>query len=354
MLLRTPGPGESGTSVFSWRGGAARAAFYFAAPLLALALAACVEDGPSGSGGDTDDDGDGGAATSSSAGGAGQGGGGAAPATQPLTIVNWNTHNFFNDKNDDPSPDEYVVSTSDYTAKRKDVADVLVKLDADIAVLQEIENESVLKDLNGTISVTAGAAYPEARLVPSFDQREIAVLSRVPIEEVVSHQDEYFEQWGTNGPSYRYTRDCLEVHLTYNGRKIVLLGVHFRSKVAPDMPEKRLAEAQHTRDIANALATKLPDAAIVVLGDYNDTPGSPPYLALIGEGDAAYTNAAMLVAEPARWSYEYNGTPELIDHQLSNPLLAKMLDTASVRLEHTPEVDKASDHAPLIATYNVY
>lgn len=321
----------------------------FAAAL--ATLSACGQDGisrtlPNGDGGS------GGASASSSSSGDPSGGsssgGGGGPDGKPLKLLNWNTHNFFNLTIDDSDADQ--LSQSEYTSKRKDVAGVLAALKPDIAVLQELEDENVLKDLNATIAVTAGAPYPHTAMVPTKDIREIAVLSNVPLDKVVSHQDEIFEMWGTMGPSYKYTRDALEVHLTFGGREIVLLGVHFRSKFAPDDPDKRLSEAQHTCDIAKAIAAASPNAAIVILGDYNDLPDSAPLKALT-TCDMGYSDAAMLLPKADQWSFTYQGTKELIDHQLSNPTLSALLDPASVTIMHSATVDAASDHSPLMGVY---
>ena len=54
-----------------------------------------------------------------------------------------------------------------------------------------------------------------------------------------------------------------------------------------------------------------------------------------------------------RWTFDYNGNLELVDHQMANPLLYGMLEAASVAIPHGADVDAASDHAPIIATYQV-
>jgi endonuclease/exonuclease/phosphatase family metal-dependent hydrolase len=292
------------------------------------------------------------------AGGVGGSGGMAIPTPEPLTIVNWNAQNFFNDKTDDPSgldqPGDFsLLTTSEYIGKKKAVAGILHSLAPDIAVLQEIENESVMNELRAELEAL-GDVYPHAALIPTSDIREIVILSKVPIDSIKSHQDEEFVKSGTFAPFYTYTRDCLEAHITYNGRHIVLLGVHFRSK-ADDEPDRRLAEAEHTRVIADSIAIADPEAGIVVLGDFNDTPLSPPYVAVLGQGETAFKNASVLaLPESSRWTYDYKGQLELIDHQMSNPVLAQMLDEASIQILHTPAAEDASDHAPVIATYKVY
>jgi endonuclease/exonuclease/phosphatase family metal-dependent hydrolase len=179
---------------------------------------------------------------------------------------------------------------------------------------------------------------------------DVGILSKYPLGEVVSHRDDDFSKEGTTTPTYQYARDALEVHLTFNGRPIVLFGVHYKAKDNDD-PDKRLAEAQHTRALADAITATSPGTGILILGDFNDTPGSPPYQATVGSGDDSYRNAAENVAQADRWTFDYQGSLELVDQQMGNPLLTERLVPTSVRILHEPEVDPASDHYPLIATY---
>jgi endonuclease/exonuclease/phosphatase family metal-dependent hydrolase len=315
---------------------------------VALGLLGCGQEGRTAS----TSSGSGGAATSSASGPGSGGGGGALPMAKPLSILDWNTHNFVNDKNDSPAPDEAFQTASQYAAQRNAVGAVIAAVDPDIAMLAEVENQAVLDDLDAT---ALDGAYAEKVVSEGNDPRaiNIALLSKIPIDEVVSHADDSFTKAGTGGPSYKYARDCLEVHLTFNGRRIVLLGVHFKAKTAPDDPDKRLAEAQHTREIADAIAEKDPEAAIVVLGDFNDLPDSPPYLAVAGEAPDVYTDAAASAASGDQWTFDFQGKLELIDHQMSNPLMFERLDPASVKIRHGADVDAASDHAPVMATYEV-
>lgn len=288
-------------------------------------------------------------------GGNGSGSGGDAGSTpndpMPLRVANWNVHNLENDKDDSGAPGETIVSTAEYTAHRKAVGKVLNQIDADVLVLVEVENKAVLDDLNKT---ELGGKYTASSLIDGNDYRgvDIGVLSKYPIDSVVSHKDEGFPLNGTQGPNYYYSRDCPEIHIAFNGRKMVFLGTHLKAK-SNDDPIKRLAEAQHTRAIADSLAKQDPSRAIVILGDFNDTPDSPPYLATVGTGATKYADATLPLAAADRWSYNFQGKLELIDYQFVNPVLAPMLDAQSVTIKHSADVDTASDHSPVIATYLV-
>jgi endonuclease/exonuclease/phosphatase family metal-dependent hydrolase len=286
--------------------------------------------------------------TGATVGSGGGGGGGARPDPLPLTVATWNVRNFINNLNDDPAPNEEVVTQAEYEKHRSDIGRVLIAIDADIVVLQEIEHEGVLNDLN---DAELDGRYLDIRAIDGNDPRgiDVGVMSKHAIDNVVSHKDEWFTANGT-GQEYNFSRDCMETHVTFNGRSLVLLGVHFRSK-QNDIPNKRLAEAQRTRVIADELSAESPQTGIVVLGDFNDLPGSAPYLAVLGDGADAYRNAADELATADRWTYNFMGTEELVDHQMSNPLLSDMLQSAEIL--HGPEVNEASDHSPLIGSYLV-
>jgi endonuclease/exonuclease/phosphatase family metal-dependent hydrolase len=331
---------------------------------LALALAmlmitaGCGQDGrarflPGGEGGEGGVASSGSSATGTGGQGGSGGSGGSGPAKDPLPlkVMNWNTHNFFNDKDDSAAPQETIVTTAEYQSHLKAVGKVVAAINPDIAVMQEVENTAVLDDL---VKTQLGGAYPSIGLIPANDPRgiNIGVIAKIPIVKLVSHKDDVFTQNGTIGPTYTYARDCVEIHVEHNGRKLVFLGVHFRAKVQDD-PAKRLAEAQHTRKIADALAAADPARGIAVLGDFNDTPGSPPYLAVLGADAGQYTDAPGLLPQNDAWSTSYNGTLELIDHQMSDPFFAKMLDASTVGIRHGADVNAASDHDPVFATYQV-
>ncbi|MFO0658589.1 MAG: hypothetical protein U0165_01965 [Polyangiaceae bacterium] len=278
--------------------------------------------------------------------------------TQPLRVANFNTHNLFNDKLDSPDiSGEQVDTTEVYQAHLTGVAKILAKLDADVVVLEEVENEAVLNDLVARPEI-AEKKY-DYHAISAGDPRgiHIAAISTIPFQKVLSHGDEKFLADGTlvtpptNETYYTFSRDCLELHISL-GRSIVLLGSHLKAKSSDD-PEKRLAEARRTRFIANE---HVGVSGVVILGDFNDGPGSDPINALIGD-NPAFTSAGALIPEADRWSYEYNGTRTLFDDQIVDPIMTAFRDPASVSLLHDSDLDPSladvSDHAPIAVTYNI-
>ena len=275
---------------------------------------------------------------------------GVGGAGQPLVVLEWNTHNFFDDKNNSSAPEETVVSAAEYQQHVTAVSKIIGEFDPDIAILSEIENEEVLAALDDAL----GGKYPEHQLIEGNDPRgvNIAALSKTSFSSVVSHAGETFTQNGLPAPSYQFARDAVEYHLTKNGRNVVFIGVHFRSKGPPDDANKRLAEAQHARSIADGIAAADPTAAIGILGDFNDLPDSDPWKAIAGN-DGAYTDAPSYVTDADRWTFDFQNSHELIDHVMMNATMNTLVDKAAQKIRHGSDVDAASDHAPIITTLQV-
>jgi endonuclease/exonuclease/phosphatase family metal-dependent hydrolase len=289
--------------------------------------------------------------SSSNTGGNGTGAGGTGGSDQgdPIKILNWNIRNFLDDQNDGLVPGEIVKTPEEFQAQVAAAAAILAELDPDVAVLQEIENDNVLDALNTAL----GNRYPTRVSLPGNDPRgaNLAALSKLPFDAVVSHKDDTFVEPGS-GATFTFTRDCAEFHLTHAGQPIVLLGVHYKAK-ENDNPNRRLAEAYRTREIADGLTAANPELGVIVLGDFNDLPGSDPYLVVAGPESDRYIDVVDVLPQEERWTFDYLGAKELIDHQMANPNMYGFLDPASVMIRKGVDVGTASDHFPIIATYRV-
>ncbi len=317
---------------------------------LAFAALACGQDGTpvsSATSSKTDTSTD---PTTSGGGGGGTGGAGGGGAGTPFKVMTWNVHNFFDDHKNSPGKQEIVESNAEYQAHLQVVAKVIKALDPDVVMLEEVENLAVLQNLDQEL----GGAYFARQLFEGNDPRgiDVGIISKIKLDETVSHATDRFALIGTQ-TQYSYSRDCLEAHLTFAGRHLALLGVHFRSKggeVATDDPDKRLAEAQHTRAIADGILAKDPSAGVIILGDFNDGIGSQAQKAAIG-ASPAFVDVAATAPDP--WSYTYQGEKALLDHMVVSPVLAGAFVNGSVILQHGNDVKDASDHAPVQATFGV-
>ncbi len=265
------------------------------------------------------------------------------PTRSSLRVATWNLHDFLRSDADADAPS---VASAPYVERLAQIAGVLWAIDADVVVVQEVGGRGELDDL-----VQAIGGY-EPWSLPGNDSRgiHVGVLSRAPPETVVSHRADTFDAEGAPvsddaAGAMRYARDCLE--LRFGGTAPwLLLGVHFKSKAEPDDPVRRLAEARHTRRLADACAAC---ARVLIAGDFNDVPGAPAVEAIRGAPPLQYRDAGEVLAHA--WTYEHAGERELIDHLFASPTLASELVDESVMIEHSASTVRASDHAPLVASF---
>ena len=306
--------------------------------------------------------------TSAADDGRGAVGTGRVPEAVPLRVATYNVGNLFNDRVDAESETlEEVTATltpGEYRAKLSRVARVIAQLEADIVMLQEVENRNVLEELAATPEL--GGAYPTRLLVEGNDPRgvDIALLAALPVSRQRTHRNDVFcrrdvatDRW------YRFGRDCLEVQLQVGNFELLLLGVHLRSK-RDDDPDRRLVEAQHVRFVADVRSAERPGIGVIILGDFNDVPGSRTLLAIEGSPAAcacsgpSYASVGRWLPIDQRWtarSPSALGGVALHDDLVVSPALDALLDPASVRVLHDEqlpaEARAASDHAPLAATF---
>lgn len=141
---------------------------------------------------------------------------------------------------------------------------------------------------------------------------------------------------------------------------ITVIGAHFKSQLggAPS-DQRRLEQGQFVADLVDTLAVG-GAVRVVVMGDLNDFEDSPTLDALtaVGPLDSAWT----VVAAADRYSYNFNGISQIIDHILYLPGL-QGAPTSALPLHFDADypfspfstdpatVWKASDHDPMAATF---
>jgi endonuclease/exonuclease/phosphatase family metal-dependent hydrolase len=274
----------------------------------------------------------------------------APPEPTRLRVVTWNVENFFNDRRDSPElAVEPVASAADYRRKLLGAVETLRELDADLVLLQEIENEAVTAALGDALG-----GYPHRSTTRGNDPRgiDLAVLSRVPIRLVRDHSDEWFEGPDGAGP-FSFARDCQELHLTLAGSSVIVLGVHYKALGDAASRQKRAAEAERTRQIADELRALEPATPLLIAGDFNAEPDAPE-LAAFGERDtAAYDSLVSSLPAGERATFGSGTAARSFDDQrLSGhtPLAAPV----SVQVVSSRRVLETSDHRPLLVDYALH
>jgi endonuclease/exonuclease/phosphatase family metal-dependent hydrolase len=267
----------------------------------------------------------------------------AAPSREPaaaasLRVATWNVENLF-DERDEPGRGDTPVQPAEVARKLERLGAVLRKIDADVVVLQEVENVGLLERLaSGPL---AGRGY-RPRLVDGLDPRgiDVALLSRVPVERYVSHAA---DRDASGAPLW--SRDLVEAHLRVGGRHVVAFGAHLVSRRDPTKGPRRASQARRARALADDAAARWPDALILVAGDLNDEPSSAALAPLLADG--AWADLGGRLPPDRAWTWAGLGTRVRLDYLL----VPRRSAAAAVRVQvwDGEDVRAASDHRPLVA-----
>src|SRR5512133_818861 len=262
----------------------------------------------------------------------------AAPRTAPgrtVRVATWHVHDLFDaeDRVSPPGELDDVPTSSEVSAKLARVARVLERLDADVVLLQEVENLALVEAL------AMQSGYQEARLVDGFDPRgiDVAVISRLSVDGYVSHLG---ARGADGGPLW--SRDCVEVHA--GGGGLVVVGSHLVSRLTDPVGDRRRAQAARMREIADGLLQRAPGALVLAGGDLNDEPASAALAPLLADGGWAdpLADAGM----GSLWTWLGLGGGARFDYLLVSRADAWRVVSAAVA--DGPDVAAASDHRPVV------
>ncbi len=156
------------------------------------------------------------------------------------------------------------------------------------------------------------------------------------------------------------SRKALAVELEVYGQSLFVIVCHFKSMRAAARREEDYAKKQrHAQaEVVHGFAADLlacdPQAAIIVLGDLNDVPGSKTLKLLKG---AWFHNLLEDMPHGQGYTRRHGGQPQALDHILVSPALRR---GATVHIPHVNsnvargEPDPASDHDPVVATFDFF
>lgn len=156
------------------------------------------------------------------------------------------------------------------------------------------------------------------------------------------------------------SRKPLAGEFRFRGRTVIVVANHWASK-GGDRPlfgryqppwrpseDQRTAQARVVADwVENALAVD-PRANLVVVGDLNDYEFSPAVRTLRATG---LLDLPATLPLPERYTYDYEGNSEVLDHILLSPYLAQGAwdyDVVHVNAEFAEAHGSASDHDPQV------
>lgn len=293
----------------------------------------------------------------------------ASAQSKTLTVGSYNVENFF-DVFDDP----YAQDESVKVKPRQEIvalAKAIKKLDADVVLFQELENEFLLQAMIDEFLPNAGYRYVAAQRTNSGRGINLGVISRVPILQLRSYRFQTLTNPAAPGREWRFARDVMRVTLDVGlDRPVEAFSIHLKSnRDGPDDPNSRLyrtAEAIRLKEIVREEVAKDPGVLIVLAGDFNsnyetrpDQPRPWPAMAHLLEPEA--DGSRLLTDVHASLSDEQRVTipgdnrypPATFDYILASPAMAERYVPDTATVIQTPALTTGSDHRPISATFNL-
>ena len=283
---------------------------------------------------------------------------GTAGADVDIDIFLLNTEFFF----DTEEPHGEVVGKSvlvptaeQYEAKAKTIAELIDTYKADIVGLIEVENQAVVEKVKSYLADPDDwqIAFDEGR--DTYTGQDVAILTKFRIvpgsaTNFPNEREVYFvdDQERDVNPS-----KILGVELKIDNQPFYVLITHLISRRNP-RDAKRLAQATVVR--RQAVKGLMADKHVIVMGDMNDTPGTPVIKRLRGFDDiwGDFLQTANAVEAADRYTYIYKDQKNLLDHILISPSLRdEFRNVEKAKRCEIIDVDELSDHRAILARLRI-
>lgn len=250
---------------------------------------------------------------------------------------------------------------------RAKIRESIRAINPDVLALEEIGDTNALMELRGALQAE-GQVFADWEFVPAFDTNiHLAVLSKFPIVGRRAHTNDAFL---LDGRKFQVKRGFAEVDIQAAPNfTFTLVAAHLKSRLGAgdaDEAEERLGEAKVLRSIIDGRLARDPQARLVVLGDFNDTPDSATLKEIIGRGKGKLTDTRpaerngdiaqsgpTYEARDVTWTYFYgkDDTYSRFDYLLISPGMKQNWRPSESRILAISNWGTGSDHRPIEAGF---
>ena len=235
-----------------------------------------------------------------------------------LKISQWNLQSFFDSETSgneyEDFRDKSLWNSESYKDRLKRLSQAIKVIDADVFIMEEVENEAVLKDIFNFLEVDTRyrKLYPYAAFARSQGSCiGLAVMSRYPLGEVKIHHVKSYDKFS----SMPYLRPILEVKVFCEDGTVCLFINHWKSRAGgADKSEKwrKLQEKSLCYAMKNAIDR---GDAVIAAGDFNrDVKEFRNKDGLISIGCLSDIKTPDMADTEDEGSYCYRGEWSLIDN----------------------------------------
>ncbi|HMB92602.1 MAG TPA: endonuclease/exonuclease/phosphatase family protein [Rhodothermales bacterium] len=255
-------------------------------------------------------------------------------------------------------------------AHRDRVGEIVRMIDADVIMMEEVEDGSVMQKLVDESLADAGYTVHFVQGNDRFTGQDVGLLSRVPIEKI-GRLDERVNV-GASTDTYGVSKN-MYARLMLGTVPTTIVGLHFLAR--PDDPGRKDRREAQAEVIRRFIAKEIDDGrAVIVLGDFNDFDdatldigGNQPITDVLariksaGSGDEDdLRNVIAEVPQSQRFTSHYDrndndvvdvGEFSAIDHILLSPDLYRRVREVFYVHAHDPTV--YTDHFPIVVNLDV-
>jgi predicted extracellular nuclease len=300
--------------------------------------------------------------------------GAVAGNSQGITLGSFNLANLF-DTIDDLLTDDSILSPTEYQRRLQKRAALIhsVMGEPDILAFQEVENMDVLQSLleRPEIQTEYSAVLEEGPDKRGLDVALIYHPDRVALLDYQVHQGctGLVDGLGPDGnhdlaspqnaitcdqdgdgildgnhlfsrpPLVAHLSACVEgcgagVNTSEERAELWLIVVHLKSKSEDSLTvqytlARRIEQAQFLAQLVHEMPVNFPESSLILLGDMNDYPSSPP-LQIVSQ--TGLIDLLSWVPKPRQYTYIYQGVSQVLDHILVN--LKSPLSPAAIQIFH--------------------
>lgn len=268
-----------------------------------------------------------------------------------LRIVFWNVENLFDIWDDSTKADDAFTPEGDYHWTMKRYRTKLSHLSQTIVALgdkgegrlqmpiligmAEVENDKVLRDLCRGTSLRR---Y-------HYNYIHYESVDRRGIDNALLYRSDQFRPYHSESINISdtangfYTRDILQVEgVTLSGDSLIVIVNHFPSKRGGITADRRRMQiARELRRRMDDICADHPQAAVIVVGDFNASPSEPEIREglMRREEDSTVTFVNLMeTIPPGRGSYKYQDYWSCLDQII----VSKNLLDGRIPLQHTDTV----------------
>ncbi len=283
-------------------------------------------------------------------------------AAGTFRVATYNVENYL----DQPTESRPHAKSAEARAK---IRESIRAANPDVLALQEMGTTNALLELRASLKAE-GLDFPFWEFVQGADTNiHLAVLSRFPILARRPHTNDLFL---LDGRQFRVERGFAEVEIqAATNFDFTLMVVHLKSRrpvPQADEAEERLGEAKALRVIIDEHFKAVPQARLIVLGDFNDVKDSDAVKEIIGRGrfkltdtrpaerngDHAPAENSNFDARNVAWT-EYYGKEDVytrMDYIFVSPAMARVWLKGETYIPTVPNWGMGSDHRPIVAAFD--